>query len=146
MSTDAEMEAYGPASIYLRKPEKERIEAQAAPFDAKSAFFVTVPDEMYVKGKLTKREGGKATVETLAGQVGEWILYLEHLKYSPFKTLIDFLHQLSWDHDSERGWYSCPKYNLKHSPDKMCIFYFTSHSDCHCEGGWNPSHEPSKVW
>uniref|UniRef100_A0A3P9NH24 Myosin, heavy chain b n=1 Tax=Poecilia reticulata TaxID=8081 RepID=A0A3P9NH24_POERE len=68
MSTDAEMEAYGPASIYLRKPEKERIEAQAAPFDAKTAYFVVDPDDMYVKGKLVKKEGGKATVETEGGK------------------------------------------------------------------------------
>ncbi|XP_026017231.1 myosin heavy chain, fast skeletal muscle-like [Astatotilapia calliptera] len=68
MSTDAEMEQYGPAAIYLRKPEKERIEAQTAPFDAKTAFFVTDPGEMYVKGKLVKKEGGKATVETDAGK------------------------------------------------------------------------------
>ncbi|XP_053194917.1 myosin heavy chain, fast skeletal muscle-like [Scomber japonicus] len=68
MSTDAEMAAYGPASIYLRKPEKERIEAQNAPFDAKTAYFVTDPEDMYVKGKLVKKEGGKATVETVAGK------------------------------------------------------------------------------
>uniref|UniRef100_A0A665WY77 Myosin heavy chain, fast skeletal muscle-like n=1 Tax=Echeneis naucrates TaxID=173247 RepID=A0A665WY77_ECHNA len=64
MSTDAEMETYGPAAIYLRKPEKERIEAQNTPFDAKTAYFVTDPDEMYVKGKVIKKEGGKVTVET----------------------------------------------------------------------------------
>lgn len=70
MSTDAEMEQYGPAAIYLRKPEKERIEAQNTPFDAKTAVFVVDTEDMYVKGKLTKREGGKATVETLTGKVG----------------------------------------------------------------------------
>uniref|UniRef100_A0A3B4UVZ4 Myosin heavy chain, fast skeletal muscle-like n=1 Tax=Seriola dumerili TaxID=41447 RepID=A0A3B4UVZ4_SERDU len=68
MSTDAEMEQYGPAAIYLRKPEKERIEAQNTPFDAKTAYFVVDADEMYLKGKLTKKEGGKATVETLTGK------------------------------------------------------------------------------
>ncbi|XP_036408034.1 myosin heavy chain, fast skeletal muscle-like [Megalops cyprinoides] len=68
MSTDAEMEAFGPAAIYLRKPEKERIEAQNAPFDAKTAFFVADAKELYLKGKLISREGGKATVETLDGQ------------------------------------------------------------------------------
>nr|XP_061805495.1 myosin heavy chain, fast skeletal muscle-like isoform X2 [Nerophis lumbriciformis] len=68
MSTDAEMEQYGAAAIYLRKPEKERIEAQTAPFDAKSAFFVADQAEMYLKGKLTKREGGKATVEIDGGK------------------------------------------------------------------------------
>lgn len=66
---DGEMECFGPAAIYLRKPERERIEAQNTPFDAKTAFFVTVPDEMYLKGVLVSREGGKATVKTLCGKV-----------------------------------------------------------------------------
>lgn len=69
MSGDAEMECFGAAAIYLRKPEKERIEAQNTPFDAKTAYYVTEPAEMYLKGKLIKREGGKATVETLCGKV-----------------------------------------------------------------------------
>ncbi|KAG5835940.1 hypothetical protein ANANG_G00249330 [Anguilla anguilla] len=68
MSTDAEMEVFGPAAIYLRKPERERIEAQNTPFDAKTAYFVAEPKEMYLKGKLISREGGKATVETLDGK------------------------------------------------------------------------------
>ncbi|XP_016525158.1 myosin heavy chain, fast skeletal muscle-like [Poecilia formosa] len=68
MSGDAEMECFGQAAIYLRKPEKERLEAQNIPFDAKSAYFVSEPSEMYLKGKLVKREGGKATVETLTGK------------------------------------------------------------------------------
>lgn len=69
MSTDGEMQCFGPAALYLRKPERERIEAQNTPFDAKTAYFVTEPAEMYLKGKLTKKEGGKATVETLCGKV-----------------------------------------------------------------------------
>ncbi|GLD54772.1 myosin heavy chain, fast skeletal muscle-like isoform X1, partial [Lates japonicus] len=68
MSGDSEMECFGPAAIYLRKPERERIEAQNTPFDAKTAYFVTEASEMYLKGKLIKREGGKATVETLCGK------------------------------------------------------------------------------
>ncbi|XP_064160551.1 myosin heavy chain, fast skeletal muscle-like [Anguilla rostrata] len=68
MSTDAEMEVFGPAAVYLRKPERERIEAQNTPFDAKTAYFVAEPKEMYLKGKLISREGGKATVETLDGK------------------------------------------------------------------------------
>ena len=71
------MQQYGPAAIYLRKPERERIEAQNTPFDAKTAYFVAEPEEMYLKGKLVKREGGKATVETLTGKVGKFILYLK---------------------------------------------------------------------
>lgn len=69
MSSEPEMECFGQAASYLRKPEKERLEAQNTPFDAKTAFFVTEPAEMYLKGKLVKREGGKATVETLSGKV-----------------------------------------------------------------------------
>lgn len=65
------MEQYGAAAIYLRKPEKERIAAQTAPFDAKTAFFVIDTDETYEKGKLVKREGGKATVETDGGKVNQ---------------------------------------------------------------------------
>lgn len=63
------MECFGPAAIYLRKPERERIEAQNTPFDAKSAYFVIDADEMYLKGTLTSREGGKATVKTHSGKV-----------------------------------------------------------------------------
>ncbi len=65
MSTDAEMALYGKASIYLRKPEKERIEAQSKPFDAKTACYVAEPKELYVKGTIKSRDGGKVTVTTL---------------------------------------------------------------------------------
>uniref|UniRef100_W5N2N0 Myosin heavy chain 4 n=1 Tax=Lepisosteus oculatus TaxID=7918 RepID=W5N2N0_LEPOC len=68
MSTDAEMAVFGPAAIYLRKPEKERIEAQNKPFDAKTAVFVSEPKELYLKGILQSKEGGKATVKTEGGQ------------------------------------------------------------------------------
>ncbi|XP_067308333.1 myosin heavy chain, fast skeletal muscle-like [Pseudorasbora parva] len=64
----AELECFGSAAIYLRKPEKERLEAQNAPFDAKTAYFVTEPQEMYLKGALISKEGGKATVKTLCGK------------------------------------------------------------------------------
>ncbi|XP_060926239.1 myosin heavy chain, fast skeletal muscle-like isoform X2 [Limanda limanda] len=65
---DSEMQCFGPAIIYLRKPERERLEAQNTPFDAKSAYFVTEPAEMYLKGKLIKKEAGKVTVETHCGK------------------------------------------------------------------------------
>ena len=68
---DAEMECFGAAAIYLRKPERERIEAQTRPFDAKTAFFVTQKEEMYLKGVLEKREGGKVTVKTLCAKVSD---------------------------------------------------------------------------
>uniref|UniRef100_A0AAV2L1N3 Myosin heavy chain n=1 Tax=Knipowitschia caucasica TaxID=637954 RepID=A0AAV2L1N3_KNICA len=59
MSTDAEMAIYGKAAIYLRKPEKERIEAQSKPFDAKSACYVADAKELYLKATIIKKEGGK---------------------------------------------------------------------------------------
>lgn len=71
MSTDAEMKQYGVARTYLRKPMKERLAAQATPFDAKTSFFVTDADELFLKGKLIKIEDGKATIETDQGKVGE---------------------------------------------------------------------------
>lgn len=84
MSTDAEMEQYGPAAVYLRKPERERIEAQATPFDAKTAYFVVDADEMYLKGKLVKKEGGKATVETDSGKVGDSLFLPSFCRRMPF--------------------------------------------------------------
>ncbi|KAL6464243.1 hypothetical protein MHYP_G00265600 [Metynnis hypsauchen] len=65
---DKDMECFGPAAIYLRKPERERIEAQNKPFDAKTAYFVAEPNEMYLKGTLKSKEGSKVTVETLCGK------------------------------------------------------------------------------
>uniref|UniRef100_A0AAV2KQY2 Myosin heavy chain n=1 Tax=Knipowitschia caucasica TaxID=637954 RepID=A0AAV2KQY2_KNICA len=65
MSTDAEMQIYGKAAIYLRKPEKERIEAQSAPFDAKSACYVADVKELYLKATIIKKDGGKVTVKVL---------------------------------------------------------------------------------
>ncbi|KFV50762.1 Myosin-13, partial [Gavia stellata] len=64
MSSDAEMAIFGEAAPYLRKPEKERIEAQNRPFDAKTACFVVDEKQMYVKGTIQSKEGGKVTVKT----------------------------------------------------------------------------------
>ena len=65
MSTDEEMKQYGKAAIYLRKPEKERMESQSAPFDAKTAAYVADKAELYLKCKIISKDGGKVTVETL---------------------------------------------------------------------------------
>ena len=67
MSTDAEMEEYGHAAVYLRKSEKERMEAQARPFDSKSQCFVADKEELYLKAKITKRDGAKITVKMEIG-------------------------------------------------------------------------------
>ncbi|NXI42782.1 MYSS protein, partial [Galbula dea] len=66
---DAEMAAFGEAAPYLRKSEKERIEAQNKPFDAKSSVFVVHPKESFVKGTVQSRESGKVTVKTEGGEV-----------------------------------------------------------------------------
>nr|KAF6305382.1 myosin heavy chain 2 [Pipistrellus kuhlii] len=66
-AADQEMAAFGEAAPYLRKSEKERIEAQNRPFDAKTSCFVVEPKESFVKGTIQSREGGKVTVKTEAG-------------------------------------------------------------------------------
>ncbi|XP_068434010.1 myosin heavy chain, fast skeletal muscle-like [Clinocottus analis] len=68
MSSDAEMAQYGPASVFLRKPEKERVEAQNRPFDARTACFVPDAKELYVKGVIQSKDGGRVTVKTQADE------------------------------------------------------------------------------
>ncbi|XP_004645235.1 myosin-1 [Octodon degus] len=67
MSSDAEMAIFGEAAPYLRKSEKERIEAQNKPFDAKSSVFVVDAKESFVKATVQSREGGKVTAKTEGG-------------------------------------------------------------------------------
>ncbi|XP_051851511.1 myosin-2 isoform X1 [Antechinus flavipes] len=67
MSSDNEMAVFGEAAPYLRKSEKERIEAQNKPFDAKTSVFAVEPKESFVKSTIQSREGGKVTVKTEAG-------------------------------------------------------------------------------
>ncbi|KFQ00156.1 Myosin-3, partial [Leptosomus discolor] len=64
MSSDSEMAIFGEAAPYLRKSEKERIEAQNKPFDAKSSVFVVHAKESYVKSTIQSKESGKVTVKT----------------------------------------------------------------------------------
>uniref|UniRef100_A0A8B9YY54 Myosin heavy chain 2 n=1 Tax=Buteo japonicus TaxID=224669 RepID=A0A8B9YY54_9AVES len=68
MSRDAGMEVFGEAAPYLRKSEKERIEAQNQPFDAKTYCFVADPEVEYTKGKIKAAQDGKITVETEDGR------------------------------------------------------------------------------
>lgn len=51
------------------KPQKELIETQNRPFDAKTACFVPDAKELHIKGIVQNREGGKATVQTEDGEV-----------------------------------------------------------------------------
>ncbi|XP_044530086.1 myosin-8 isoform X5 [Gracilinanus agilis] len=67
MSSDSEMAIFGEAAPYLRKSEKERIEAQNKPFDAKTSVFVVEAKESYVKSTIQSKEAGKVTVKTEGG-------------------------------------------------------------------------------
>ncbi|KAM4021032.1 myosin-4-like [Anomaloglossus baeobatrachus] len=65
---DGEMACFGDAAQFLRKSDKERLEAQNKPFDAKNTCFVDDQKELYVKGLVTAREEGKITVKTDDGR------------------------------------------------------------------------------
>lgn len=65
------MAVFGEAAPYLRKSERERIEAQNKPFDAKTSVFVAEPKESYVKSTIQSKEGGKVTVKTEGGAVSK---------------------------------------------------------------------------
>ncbi|XP_058039590.1 myosin-6-like [Ahaetulla prasina] len=65
---DAMMAEFGAAAPYLRKSDKERLEAQTRPFDSRSECFVPDEKEEFVKGKVMSREGGMMTVQTENGK------------------------------------------------------------------------------
>lgn len=82
--SDAEMQVFGLAAPYLRKTERERIAAQNAPFDAKTAVFVPDPKHEYAKGTIKSQNGSSVTVEIDGGRVG-------HLGgFSPFPNHVLF--------------------------------------------------------
>uniref|UniRef100_A0A3P8Q332 Myosin, heavy chain 6, cardiac muscle, alpha n=1 Tax=Astatotilapia calliptera TaxID=8154 RepID=A0A3P8Q332_ASTCA len=60
---DSLMAEFGKAAPYLRKSEKERLEAQTRPFDIKTECFVVDTKEEYVKGKILSKDGGMVTVQ-----------------------------------------------------------------------------------
>ncbi|KAG7216768.1 hypothetical protein INR49_021166, partial [Caranx melampygus] len=68
MSSDSVMAEFGSAAPFLRKSEKERLEAQTRIFDMKKECFVPDPEVEYVKAKVTSRDGDKVTVETAEGK------------------------------------------------------------------------------
>lgn len=71
---DAEMSVFGAAASYLRKSDKERMEASTRQFDIKKECFVPDPVEEFVKATITSRDGDKVTVETHNGKVSGYIL------------------------------------------------------------------------
>ncbi|XP_071386590.1 myosin heavy chain 7-like [Centroberyx affinis] len=65
---DAEMSVFGIAASYLRKSDKERMEASTRPFDMKKECFVPDTVEEFVKASIISREEDKVTVETQRGK------------------------------------------------------------------------------
>ncbi|XP_062335311.1 myosin-7-like [Osmerus eperlanus] len=65
---DALMAEFGAAASFLRKSDKERLEAQTRPFDMKKNCFVPDPEVEYVKALISSRDGDKVTVETEFGK------------------------------------------------------------------------------
>lgn len=78
------MSVYGAAAPYLRKSDKERMEASTRLFDIKKECFVPDPVEEFVKGTITSRDGDKVTVETQNGKVSlhdlSFMLWVLHRK------------------------------------------------------------------
>ncbi|NXX99311.1 MYH1B protein, partial [Centropus bengalensis] len=91
MSSDAEMAIFGEAAPYLRKSEKERIEAQNRPFDAKTSVFVVHAKESYVKGTIQSKESGKVTVKTEGGEVDQ-IFQMNPPKYDKIEDMAMMTH------------------------------------------------------
>uniref|UniRef100_A0A3Q3XR17 Myosin heavy chain 7 n=1 Tax=Mola mola TaxID=94237 RepID=A0A3Q3XR17_MOLML len=65
---DAAMAEFGTAAPYLRKSDKERLEAQTRLFDMKKECFVPDPVVEYVKASITSRDGDKVTADTEFGK------------------------------------------------------------------------------
>ena len=66
---DALMAEFGVAAPFLRKSDRERLEAQTRQFDMKKECFVTDPDVEFVKARISSRDGDKVTAETEFGKV-----------------------------------------------------------------------------
>ncbi|XP_072339206.1 myosin-3-like [Scyliorhinus torazame] len=58
-----DIKIFGAAAPYLRKSEKEQIEAQNRPFDAKTACYVTDSKSVFAKGKIKSQDSSKVEVE-----------------------------------------------------------------------------------
>uniref|UniRef100_A0A8C9Z7T0 Myosin, heavy chain 6, cardiac muscle, alpha n=1 Tax=Sander lucioperca TaxID=283035 RepID=A0A8C9Z7T0_SANLU len=60
---DALMAEFGKAAPFLRKSDKERLEAQTRPFDIKTECFVVDDKVEFMKGQILSKDGGMATVK-----------------------------------------------------------------------------------
>ena len=71
---DAEMSVFGAAASFLRKSDRERMEASTRIFDIKRECFVPDQVEEFVKATITNRDGDKVTVDTQGGKVSGYML------------------------------------------------------------------------
>uniref|UniRef100_A0A670J160 Myosin-4-like n=1 Tax=Podarcis muralis TaxID=64176 RepID=A0A670J160_PODMU len=92
MTSDSEMAVFGEAAPFLRKPEKERIEAQNRPFDAKAACFVTDDKEMYIKGTILSREPGKITVKIEQDDRVNQVFAMNPPKFDKIEDMVMMTH------------------------------------------------------
>uniref|UniRef100_A0A671WB59 Myosin-7 n=1 Tax=Sparus aurata TaxID=8175 RepID=A0A671WB59_SPAAU len=96
---DAEMSVFGAAASYLRKSDKERMEASTRQFDIKKECFVPDPVEEFVKATITSRDGDKVTVETHNGKTAtvkdSQILQQNPPKFDKIEdmAMLTFLHE-----------------------------------------------------
>jgi len=76
---DAMMAEFGDARSFLRKSDRERLEAQTRPFDMKKECFVTDPLVEFVKATIISRDGDNVTANTEFGKVRRKVLYKLHI-------------------------------------------------------------------
>uniref|UniRef100_A0A8C9Y272 Myosin-7 n=1 Tax=Sander lucioperca TaxID=283035 RepID=A0A8C9Y272_SANLU len=90
---DAEMAVFGAAAPYLRKSDKERMEASTRLFDIKKECFVPDPVEEFVKATISSRDGDKVTAETQNGK--SLVLQQNPPKFDKIEdmAMLTFLHE-----------------------------------------------------
>ncbi|KAM6920092.1 myosin-7-like [Lycodopsis pacificus] len=96
---DSVTSVFGMAASYLRKSDKERMEASTRPFDIKKECFIPDSVEEFVKATIASRDGDKVTVETQHGKTVV-VKASEVLQQNPPKfdkiedmAMLTFLHE-----------------------------------------------------
>uniref|UniRef100_A0A8C4YWR3 Myosin-7 n=1 Tax=Gadus morhua TaxID=8049 RepID=A0A8C4YWR3_GADMO len=99
LSVRDRMAVFGPAASFLRKSDKDRMEASMRVFDMKKECFVPDPVEEFVKASVISREGDMATVETANGKTVT-LKQVDLLQQNPPKfdkiedmAMLTFLHE-----------------------------------------------------
>ncbi|NWI22453.1 MYH1B protein, partial [Sula dactylatra] len=87
----SEMTIFGEVAPYLRQSEKERIEAQNKPFEAKTSVFVVHAKESYVKSTIQSKESEKDTVKTESGEEDQ-IFSMNPPKYDKIEDMAMMTH------------------------------------------------------